>query len=139
METNTTLTPAAVLEEFFARFAAGDIEALLARVSDDVEWQVQGASTVPWTGTRRGRSAIADFFEILGRDLAVQSFSVEAVLGDERRAVAVGSFEFVVVSTGRHFASDFAIAIDVAQDRIVRYRMFEDSAAAAQAFRPPAA
>jgi len=96
-------TPADVLADFFAQFGVGDIVTLLSRLDEDIDWQVQGDATVPWTGVRRGKAQVAAFFDVLSDSLTPRAF---------------------------------AVAVEVAGGRIVRHRMFEDSAAAAAAFRP---
>jgi ketosteroid isomerase-like protein len=57
----------ATVQGIYAAFGRGDIPAILSVLADDVEWEYGVNSTdVPWLQPRRGRDAVAGFFESLG-------------------------------------------------------------------------
>jgi len=133
----TALNAADTLNEFFTRFGAGDGEALLDLFADEVDWNVPGSPAVPWTGARRTKAEIAEFFGIAAAEVErTESFTVDHVLADGEHAVALGAFTHVIRATGKPFHSDFALHITVADGLIRRYHMFEDGYAAAGAFTP---
>ena len=132
-----TLSAQDALQEFFTRFGAGDGDALLDLFAEDVDWNVPGSPTVPWTGRRSTKAQLADFFAAAAANVErTESFDVEQVLVEGDHAVALGSFVHVIRGTGKAFRSDFALHIEVADGRIRLYHMFEDALAAAEAFTP---
>src|SRR5450755_2232777 len=61
---------AKVVRDAYAAFARRDIATLLTFLDDAIVWNpVQGASAhVTVAGERRGKAAVADFFELLARE-----------------------------------------------------------------------
>src|SRR5215831_10992852 len=47
-------------DELYAAFLRGDLEALLAGLAEDVDWQVVGPPSIPFAGTVRGREAVRE-------------------------------------------------------------------------------
>lgn len=127
------------LTEFFNYFGNGDMEALVDLFHDDIDLLAAGDPVVPWTGQRHGKAAAADFLAALGKFTEPVAFTVETIIGSGSTAVALGHFAHRVLDTGKVFECDFSIRIDVTDGRISKYRIFEDSYAVGQAFRPPAA
>lgn len=54
-----------VVQNFFAAYGAGDMEALKRYVAEDVEWHIPGRH--PLAGTKRGIDEFVGFFSQLGR------------------------------------------------------------------------
>ena len=54
-----------IVQDAYAAFGRGDIPALLALFDDNIVWMgVYGAGAhVPTSGTRRGKTAVAEFFK----------------------------------------------------------------------------
>lgn len=134
---NTTKTADAVaaIQAFFTAFGTGDRAGLLALFADTVDWEVAGAPQVPWTGKRTTKTEIEAFLDAATTGVVTEQFAVDHVLGDAERAVAKGSFTHLITSTGKRFASSFALYIEVSGGLITRYTMHEDSYAAAEAFQ----
>ena len=125
-----------LVTEFFSRFGAGDRAALLELFGPEVDFLVQGAQIVPWTGRRSGPSEVSEFLSHVLDDVDTQSFTVERIVVDTPDAVVFGDFAHRIRSTGRIFTGAFALRITADGGRITRYHMFEDSHAAAEAFTP---
>lgn len=129
-----TAGAAELLQEFFARFGAGDRAAVLELFTDETDWNVAGSPSVPWTGRRRTRAEIDAFLGHAYSLVDTEAFAVDRVLADGDDAVAFGSFAHRVKATGKLFSSAFALHIAVSGGRIRLYHMFEDSHAADEAF-----
>jgi len=138
----TTPAPTAVrgtadtISVFFDRFGAGDADGMLAVFADRVDFEVPGAPIVPWTGPRETPEEISGFIRSAMQDIRTQRFDVEKIIVDGPDGIVLGEFAHEVLATGKIFESRFALRITVEQGRITRYRMFENSYAAAQAFTP---
>jgi ketosteroid isomerase-like protein len=54
------------VKDLYARFGRGDVPGILERLAPDVEWEHDwGAEPLPLYVPRRGRAAVAGFFEAL--------------------------------------------------------------------------
>jgi uncharacterized protein len=69
-------------------FARADIEAVLAVLSDRVEWDV--TTVLPQGGSWRGREQVGEFFQDLGSKWADLSLSREQLIDDGDNVVAIG-------------------------------------------------
>ncbi|MET8828020.1 nuclear transport factor 2 family protein [Streptomyces sp. NPDC004610] len=133
----TNSTARTVATTLFDRLRSGATPAELAEHYDeDVDWFIPGdTSLVPWIGRKTGRAGVAEFYTQLGQGTAVRRFEIDAIVGDGDRCVVLGSLRTEVLATGRDIETDFAFDITVRDGLIVRYHMFEDTWAVAEALR----
>ena len=135
MSTVSTQQTETIVQSFFDTFGRGDIPALLHLLTDDIDWKVQGAPDVPWTGQRQGSDQVEQFFSVLANAADVQDFQIHSRLTQDNQAVVLGYFKWKVKKTQRTFDGDWAIHIVTRDNKIAQYRMFENSYAVAEAFR----
>jgi hypothetical protein len=124
-----------VAQQAYEHFKAGNIQALLDLLSDDVEWQLPEIENVPFSGARRGREQVGQFFASVNEEQEALQFEPREVIAQGDTVVALGHYLWRVQSTGRTFESDWAHAFTVREGRIVRFREYVDTAAAAAAYR----
>lgn len=124
------------VDAFFTNFGNGDLSALLAQFADEVDFRVSGAPQVPWTGERSTKAEIEEFFGVFGKVLtAPESFEITSTVVQDGDAVVLADCVFGVQETGKKFRNRYALHIGVEDGSIVRYHMYEDSYAIAEAFR----
>ncbi|MFD3873865.1 nuclear transport factor 2 family protein [Streptomyces sp. NPDC058623] len=80
------------------------------------------------------RAEFADFLALMGKELDGRSFTANHVLCDGAEAVLVARITSVAGATGRPFETAFAPHLTVADGQITRYRLYDDTYAAALAF-----
>jgi uncharacterized protein len=98
-----------VIESIYGAFGIGDIPAILARLSVDVEWEYGMVDAeVPWLAPRRGRAGVAQFFESLSA-LEFRKFEPRLVMGSAGVVVALIDIEFVVKATGIAVAEEHEV------------------------------
>ena len=115
---NTNET-AAVVDSFFAHFSTGDIDAILGLFAESVDFYVNGAPNIPWSGTRTSREEMKEFFAIFGRELgAPQEFVITTKVVDADNAVVVGRNKFEVLATKKTFTNPFALHFTVREGRV---------------------
>lgn len=129
------LSPQATIEELLRRMGSGDPPERIAElVSDDVDWYVAGAvDRVPWIGRKTGRAGAADFYRQIEERLISEKVEVSDILAKGSRVVVLGALASRVRATGKRIETEFAFDFTVEAGEIVRFRMFEDSHAVAQA------
>ena len=95
------MTPLNKVKTMYAAFSRGDIPAILSGLAPDVEWEY-GANTppVPWLKPRRGRDAVAGFFEAL-KDVDIVRFEPTSLVADGNLVIALFDIELIVKATGK--------------------------------------
>jgi len=62
--------------QMYEAFGHGDVQAILDRVTDDIDWSTDAAITsAPWYGPRHGKDRVAGFFEAIGKTGPVTEFT----------------------------------------------------------------
>jgi ketosteroid isomerase-like protein len=93
-------------QEIYAAFGRGDIPAILARLSESVDWEYGATdNAAPWLAPRRGRAGAGAFFASLG-GIDIHRFSVNAILSGDNVAVALVNIEFTVKATGKRVVEE---------------------------------
>lgn len=89
------------VKAIYESFGKGDVEAIVARLSPDVEWEHDwGGESLRWYRIRRGRDAVPEFFASLA-DFEFVRFEPFAFLeGDNMVAVPV-HLELVYKANGK--------------------------------------
>ena len=129
-----TQTNVDVVQQGYVALGRGDVPAMLDLMTDDVEWILQGPSIVPFTGTRRGREGVAEFFSLLGETLEFKRFEPREFVAQGDTVVVLGYERSLIKPTGRTFEHEWAHVYTLRDGRIAKGRFFEDTAALVAAF-----
>lgn len=115
-----------ILKSGYEDFEKGDVEAVLARMADDIEWiEPEG---MPFRGTYRSPAAVREnVFEP-----ALEGFETFAVEPDRfvdggSTVVALGAFR-ATTEDGERIDSPFAHVWELEDGRIVRFQNYTDTA-----------
>ncbi|KAF1070508.1 MAG: hypothetical protein GAK45_00759 [Pseudomonas citronellolis] len=124
-----------LVQGLFKRIGEGASPEQIAELfSEDIDWYIAGdLARVPWIGRKKGRAGVAEFYQQIREQVTSERFEVSAILGDDQRAVALGSLASRVNATGKLIETEFAFDIRTEGELIVRCHMLEDSHAVAQA------
>ena len=118
-----------VIEGVYDAFARGDVGAILAVVTDDVDWASEAVSTVaPWYGPHRGKDGVADFFTALSSAMEVEEFTPNVFAATDTHVLTVVGFRVKARATGRTAAMDLHHCFELRDGKIARYRGTEDTA-----------
>jgi hypothetical protein len=122
------------VQRLYADFVRGDIPALLAVLDPAVEWINAGPDAIVYAGTRHGLAQVREFFTTLDASIEVQTFEPREFIAQGDRVVALGRWTGRVKTTGREYASDWAMAWTIKNGRVTAFRSYEDTHAMAAAF-----
>ena len=130
------MSPEETTKELFRRFAAKDApEKIAALFSENADWYVAGdTEVVPWIGRKTGRVGVADFWRQIEEHLDNQHFTISDFLSNGTRIVVIGELESKLRATGRLIPTESVFDLQVVEEEITRFLMFEDTHAVAQAF-----
>ena len=141
MSESTHTTPSdpkiAAVQRLYAAYGTGDIEAVLAELSDDVDWAAEAAGTsVPWWGSFRGKDEVPRFFKEIGTNVDVTEFSIIGFTANDTDVVATVHWSFTVHATGKTASMYMQHWFRFADGKIAFFRGSEDSEQTARAFSP---
>lgn len=124
-----------LIRECFDAFGRGDAAFIVGQVSGDVDWRHPGNSEVPYGGAYKGPQGVAQFFTRIGENVEVTSWQPAHVLAVGDEVVATGAWTGTAKPTGRSFGSDWAMVFGLRGGKITSFRVLEDTAKLAAAFR----
>ena len=124
----------ATLQSVYAAFGSGDVNTILANMSDDVAWETwednrAQRAGVAWMTARHGKEGVADFFSTLARTVRVTHFEIRDIIVGAKQAAVEFIIEGDVLATGAHYR-DEEIHLWSYDDagRITRLRHYIDTA-----------
>ena len=125
-----------IVQDMYAAFGRGDIHTLLTHVADDVAWHaVYGTgSNVPTSGVRHGKTAVADFFKLVGEHMKFSRFEAHDFAATGDKVVALGHYT-ATTPRGKGFDSDFAMVFSLRGGKVARFQELCDSAAIDRAYQ----
>lgn len=121
------------IQAIYQAFGQGDVPAILARLSPDVEWDVwdnHGAQRAGYDlmAPRRGREAVGEFFRVLGGQ-TFHEFRVLDLLASDLQVAAELSVDFTYNATGQRIRDEELHLWRFGGDgKVVRFRHYIDSA-----------
>ena len=124
-----------IVQDAYAAFERGDIQALLNNFADDIVWQgVYGAGPqVPTAGERRGKAAVAQFFRQVADNVHFSRFEPKEFIATGDKVVALGHYT-AKTPAGKGFDSDFAMVFTLRDGKVTHFQEFCDSTAINAAF-----
>jgi ketosteroid isomerase-like protein len=93
------------------------------------------AGVLPWGGIYDGRGRIADFFKALGESLEPHQFELRDFIAQGNKVVVLGYQRGRAKPTGRPYEIEFVHLWSVRDGRFTEFRVFNDTAALAEALR----
>ena len=121
--------------DLYAAFGRGDLPAVLAALTDDVEWVVPGPADVPMAGTCQGKQAVQAWFGTVAENLAFRVFEPREVIAQSDKVVALIYAEAVARRSERPIAGHEAHVWTCRDGKITRHHAYQDTAAIAAAYR----
>jgi ketosteroid isomerase-like protein len=126
----------ATIKDIYGAFGRGDVDAILAQCSDDVDWSSDTASPVaPWSAPLKGKAELPTFFSAIAQSGTVDEFTPLSFAGnDDGEVMVLVHWSFTVGATGRQLASNLHHYWRLRDGKVTYYRGSEDSAQIAWAF-----
>jgi ketosteroid isomerase-like protein len=113
----------------YEAFGRGDVEAITAGVSEDVDWAAEASTTgAPWYGAHRGPAGVLDFFTAFGSSMEIEEFTPLTFAGTDTEVLTVVHCVATSRATGRRISHDLHHYFRFDNGKIVYYRGTEDTA-----------
>lgn len=120
-----------VVQEAYAAFQRGDIQAILSSLSENVEWTAPGVE--PVAGTYRGRDGVANFFQKVKDTVEFSAFEPREYVAQGDRVIALGSYKARASATGKAYDADWVMSFTFRDGKVVKFQEFTDTAVIAAA------
>jgi ketosteroid isomerase-like protein len=126
----------AVVQNAYAAFGRGDIPGLLALMTEDIDWRpvIGTGPHVPFSGARKGKPAVAEFFKQVAESEDFEQFEPREFVAQGDKVVAIGHYRAVTRTTRKSFESDFVMVFTLRDGKVAAFREFTDSAGIDAAF-----
>jgi uncharacterized protein len=117
------------IKSVYEAFGRGDVDAIIAAVSADVDWSSDTASdAAPWYGPRRGTDGVASFFSDFGAAMEVEEFTPLTFAAGGDDVLTVVRFRARSRATGKVAEMQLHHWFQFRDGRIDYYRGTEDTA-----------
>ena len=120
----------------YAAYGAGDLDGVLAELTDDVDWAAEAAGVdVPWYGPHRGKGAVPRFFEAIASSIDITRFELVGMTANDTDGVATIHWTFTVKATGRSATMYMQHWWRFVDGKVAFFRGSEDSGQTIAAFQ----
>ena len=120
----------------YAAYASGDMDGVLAELTDDVDWAAEASSSsAPWYGAHRGKHEVPRFFAAIASSVDIQAFDIIGMTAGDNDVVTTVHWTFTVKATGKSATMYMQHWWRFAGDKIAFFRGSEDSEQTVAAFR----
>ncbi len=124
-----------IVQKAYDAFKTGNVPGLLSLLSEDIEWTLPTIENVPFSGSRRGRNKVGEFFAAIAEHQESLQFEPRDFVAQDDKVVALGHYAWRIKSTGRTFESDFVHVFSIREGQATTFKEFLDTAAEAAAYR----
>ena len=123
------------VKAIYDAFGREDVEAILERCTDDVDWAAEAAIEVaPWHGVKHGKAEVPSFFTGIAQTGQVTEFTPLSFAGNDDGEVLVFlRYGFTVTATGKDVAMNLHHFWRLRDGKVAYYRGSEDTALIASA------
>ncbi|MFO1327113.1 MAG: nuclear transport factor 2 family protein [Rubrivivax sp.] len=125
--------PLTLVQSAYAAFGRGDLPALLALMTPDIDWRFVGDRAAPYTGHARGQAQLAEWFGAVAQADDIQAFEPRQMLAGPDHVTVIGWERSLARATGRPFECEWVHVWTVRDGRIAGFVGLLDSEASARA------
>ena len=123
------------VQQAYSHFKHGDIPALLSLCSEDVEWELPEIENVAFSGMRRGKAEVQEFFSTLEADQEPVLFIPMEFITQGDKVVVLGHEEWKTRPGGHQYQTDWVHVFTVRNGKITHFKELMDTAALAAAHK----
>jgi ketosteroid isomerase-like protein len=127
-----------VVRHAYDAFSRGDIDTVIAQLSDDVVWDLPGPSHIPYAGIFHGKDGVLEFFRRLAESDVTHTFEPQRFFADRDMVVVVGRYAARVKATGRLAETQWVHTFTFREGKVAQWHEYFDTAKYAQAYEPAA-
>ena len=81
-----------LIQSVYDAFGRGDIQTILNKLADDVDWTLEGPSVIPFTGKRKGVAQVKQFFDALATTQTNHKLTMEPLIAQGDQVAGLGLY-----------------------------------------------
>ena len=117
------------IKEVYEAFGRADVEAILDRVADDVDWSADTTSmAAPWYGIRTSKAGVASFFQDVAGASQVLEFTPLSFAANDDEVHTLVRYRARFTGTGREIDMNLHHYFRFRDGKVSYYRGSEDTA-----------
>jgi uncharacterized protein len=124
---------AQLIRDSYAAYARGDINALVAVMSPDVETITPSVPGLHSGGTWHGIPGFLEFVQLVTKDLEVKRFEPREIIAQGDKVVGIVSYSAVMKATGRTIEVDLVHVFTIANGKVAKLREYYETHLATEA------
>jgi len=125
-----------LVQDAYAAFGRKDINGILERLTDDIDWQLFGPAELPTAGPRKGKPEVKKFFEQVEQAWNFDRFEPRDFVAQGDVVVALGRYTGTSKATRKPFDAEFCHVFTVKNGKAVKFREYTDTANLIAALAP---
>jgi steroid delta-isomerase-like uncharacterized protein len=123
------------IQSMYDAFGRGDVAAIIAGVTSDIDWQTVGRQKdFPTLGARKGAAQVQEFFQLVAEHEDFSDFTPREFYAAEDKVFVLGSYNLKLKKTGKPIASEWVHVFTLKNGKVTRFREHTDTAQFAEAF-----
>ncbi|MEM9319186.1 MAG: nuclear transport factor 2 family protein [Pseudomonadota bacterium] len=120
---------------FMGAMGSGDMDTMISLMAEDMVWQNEGDTDMPWIGPWEGRDAILEFLPVFGANFQTTEWVTEDAFALGDTVAVFGTMNGITTQSGQEIGEfNFALRAKVEDGQVVLWNWFEDSYAVSNAF-----
>jgi len=124
-----------IVMAFMGAVGTGDMDKAISLMADDMVWQNEGDSAMPWVGPWNGKDEILNFLPIFGKNFQTTAWDNTDALALGDTVAVFGKMNGITTHSGKEIGEfSFALRAKVRDGKVVLWNWFEDSYAVSQAY-----
>lgn len=117
------------IQTLYAAFGRGDVAALIAGLTPDVDWETVGRPEhFPTLGPRKGTKAVEEFFRLVAENEDFSAFTPREFYAAEDKVFVLGDYSMTIKKTGKPAASEWVHVFTLRDGKVTRFREHTDTA-----------
>ena len=122
-------TPTQFAQQAYVAFGRGDVEGILALLTDDVQWRFVASAGIPYAGGYTGKLQVRGWFSTLAESDDIQKFEPREFLEGPDHVTVLGWEQTKPRPNGKVFESEWVHVFTIKNDKISRWIGTLDTAA----------
>ena len=124
-------SPTEIVQQAYAAFGRGDVPAILAALTDDVEWRFHASQStgIPYGGTFTGKKEVEAWFATLAQNDEIQQFEPREFLEGPNHVTVLGWERVRPLHNGSAFDGEWVHVFTLKGGKISRWIGTADTAA----------
>ena len=135
MEDIMSKTNLELVQDVYAAFGRGDMQALMDALHPDVTWGMIGRpQDVPMAGIRNGKAGVGEFFKILHEVQQLRDFAPQKFVATDDTVCVIGHTKWTMNNNGVAGENDWVHVLTLKDGKIIKYRGHQDTGLLAEAY-----